>query len=752
MSNWSSRSSCHAALAAIVGVALLAHSFGPAYAQAPPPDPDDFTYVTLNEAGVGRVAVMHNNAVLTTILVGGRPTGVAVAPDGSRLYVANAGTSTVSIINTSLIVPSITDDNVSSVIGWVTVGANPEDLAFTPDGTQVFVANAFGGVRFSVIDTALAETSPATAVTLISTNTINGSRFGIATADVDGTILVFANFADSRGDSVVAMAPNGSFLTSFPIGGTASQDVAASVDGSRVYVASGSGTVAVIDTALVLDRIIDSSTNPVLAQITVPGGPLGLAVSNDGNTVYVTRNLADSVGIIDTTNIGGPGNPLVGAIAVEDGPFGVAFSADGSLAMVANKAGNSATVIQGGAPLTIPFNTLGFGQTQPRWVGSLPGQAPVDTPPDFSLPLCGDPIPATRGVELAVPVSVTDDHGALVVMTASPVGGILDPAFPTVLGSPVTSTFRWTPAASDPAGDYALTFTADDTVNPVVSCSVNLTLPEPPGNTPSGSVVPVQPVDETTSTTPVSLTFASVDVGGDTTLVISPAGPPLPTGFALGTPPVFFDVSTTAVYSGNVSVCIDYSGMTFTDETTLTLQHFDGTGGFDATTSHDTAGDVICGIVTSLSSFIVAEAEAGPDRGGTEFTAFGLRMAKISKLGHFADSFWFNGTFNVDLENGDDIVPVEDAVTIKIEDAEWSIPADAFRSQLRGRMFRYRGTIDGTRLLVYITRIGHPGTGRYNINVSGWKADLGNADNPLQMCVTIGDHFGCAEKWGNIIR
>ena len=65
--------------------------------------------------------------------------------------------------------------------------------------------------------------------------------------------------------------------------------------------------------------------------------------------------------------------------------------------------------------------------------------------------------------------------------------------------------------------------------------------------------------------------------------------------------------------------------------------------------------------------------------------------------------------------------------------------------------------IGGDRINVGIVNVclcgtptGRRDNGRYNINVSGWKADLAGADNPLQMCVSIGDDFGCAEKNGRI--
>jgi hypothetical protein len=104
----------------------------------------------------------------------------------------------------------------------------------------------------------------------------------------------------------------------------------------------------------------------------------------------------------------------------------------------------------------------------------------------------------------------------------------------------------------------------------------------------------------------VTLTFASVTQAGDTSVTTSSTGPTPPVGFGLGDPPIYFNISTTAVFSGSVEVCIGYGGIGFVDETALQLLHFDGTSWVDTTTSLDTVNDVICGSVSSLSPFIVA--------------------------------------------------------------------------------------------------------------------------------------------------
>lgn len=127
-------------------------------------------------------------------------------------------------------------------------------------------------------------------------------------------------------------------------------------------------------------------------------------------------------------------------------------------------------------------------------------------------------------------------------------------------------------------------------------------------NTHTGSGVAVAPVDSVSGATPVTVTFDNVSVEGITSLTTGPSGPPLPANFQLvGSPPVFFEISTTATYSGDITVCIDYSalGIPPADRPFLELQHFD-TSMVDwdgITDSNDQINQIICGTVTSLSPF-----------------------------------------------------------------------------------------------------------------------------------------------------
>ena len=78
------------------------------------------------------VSVIHTatNAVVATVLVGTKPVGVAITPDGTKVYVANLGSNTVSVI--------ARPGNL--VATTVMVGSGPDAIAVTPDGLHAYVA------------------------------------------------------------------------------------------------------------------------------------------------------------------------------------------------------------------------------------------------------------------------------------------------------------------------------------------------------------------------------------------------------------------------------------------------------------------------------------------------------------------------------------------------------------------------------------------------------------------------------------
>ena len=113
----------------------------------------DGARVYVANGGTGTVSVIDtatNTVIGSPIPVGTAPQGVAITPDGTRVYVANQNSNSVSVIDTA----------TNTVIGSpITVGSGPRGMAITPDGAFAYVTN-FAGNTVSVIaiDTAPAVT------------------------------------------------------------------------------------------------------------------------------------------------------------------------------------------------------------------------------------------------------------------------------------------------------------------------------------------------------------------------------------------------------------------------------------------------------------------------------------------------------------------------------------------------------------------------------------------------------------------
>jgi hypothetical protein len=166
-------------------------------------------------------------------------------------------------------------------------------------------------------------------------------------------------------------------------------------------------------------------------------------------------------------------------------------------------------------------------------------------------------------------------------------------------------------------------------------------------NTATGTDVNVQPVDATTGTTPVTLTFSNVTAAGLTTLTTGASGPAMPAHFLLGNS-IYYNINTTTTSTGLITVSINYNEAALTvPESTLRLLHWDTSltpdGWVDITTSLNTTSNIITGQTTSLSPFVI---------GAGSVTAVGDTPAKFALHQNIPNPFNPTTTIPYDVAAG----------------------------------------------------------------------------------------------------
>jgi len=300
------------------------------------------------------------NEVADTINIGRSTKELAVSPDGERVYVTNPSDAAVSVIDT----------DANSVIATIEVGNFPQGLAITPDGSRVYVANQDDD-SVSVID--------ATANTLLDSNGDGTPDPAIGVGNGPDPVVVAPDgsrvYVGNSLSNSVSVIDTVSHLVVGPVEvGNGPGGLAVAPDGSRVYVANLSDdTVSVIDTATLslLDSDGDGTPDPAIG---VGNAPIALAVTPDGERVYVSNFFDDTVSVIDTTTLAlldsdsdGTSDP---AIAVGGDSFAVGLAPRGpDLSRVTVVPGNPATLYAGTLGAGLFVSTDG-GQ---NWVAASTG-------------------------------------------------------------------------------------------------------------------------------------------------------------------------------------------------------------------------------------------------------------------------------------------------------------------------------------------------------------------------------------------
>jgi len=272
------------------------------------------------------------------------PVSIAADPGGAQLYIAEATANQIAVFD-------IAAQRVSKTIA---LPDPPAGIAIAPDGARLYVAGAVPAGRLHIVDLPRGEiraslpaghTPTAVAVSSDDTRLYVCNRFDdtVSVFDLDSHEQV-ASVAVSREPVAAALTPDGARLVVanlLPVGPS-----------------DGDYTAAIV-------TVIDTSTLISVAEIALPNGSTGLrgvCVSPDGAYAYVTHLLGryhlpttqlergwmntNALSIIDV--LGGRRVNTVLLDSVDRGaanPWGVACSLDGALICVTHAGAHELSVL-----------------------------------------------------------------------------------------------------------------------------------------------------------------------------------------------------------------------------------------------------------------------------------------------------------------------------------------------------------------------------------------------------------------------
>ncbi len=227
------------------------------------------------------VIKLKKNTVKTTIFDSSfnQPYTVTINPDGTRAYVTNSNSTTITIINTK----------TNAVIGIIDGFDGPSGMVITSDGKTAYVNN-YGS----------------------SEGVGSGNAMTVRMVDLTTNTIVGAPIVVGLAPAALAITPNGKFIY-----------VINYVDGNPA-----TGTISIIRT----------SNNTVIDIINGFSGPFAIAITPDGKYAYVTNfgsnnfePIGTTVSIVKLKN-----NTIVKTIDLGIQPAGVAITPNGDFAYVSN--------------------------------------------------------------------------------------------------------------------------------------------------------------------------------------------------------------------------------------------------------------------------------------------------------------------------------------------------------------------------------------------------------------------------------
>lgn len=281
-------------------------------------------YVAMNNAGtVVELQAANLQQVGSPVGVGVHPEPVVISQDGTRLYVSNDVSYSVSALDATTSPPTKLGQDAK-------VGPEPMYLTITPDGKHLFASNVDNGT-VSVLATSTDPNNPLSVVTTISLGVSGGMATGIAVSP-DGSRVYAGAVGQNVTTSVITVidAVKFSIIGQSPALGDAPVAIAVTPDSSHVLAAVGQNG---INLSVMVFKVTTDPSNPLqlVGSFPNPGGnsPQGLALSPDGSCMYLVtedNNLNGIVTVADISSLSAIGTSISFGLL----PLYIAVSGDGS--------------------------------------------------------------------------------------------------------------------------------------------------------------------------------------------------------------------------------------------------------------------------------------------------------------------------------------------------------------------------------------------------------------------------------------
>ena len=296
------------------------------------------SYLFVSNEGSNTVTAIDSTTdeAVARIEVDMRPRGLQVSPDGRALYVALSGSPRAAPgIDVSKLPPPARGQDG---IGWINLsrgrlvamlrsGPDPEAFDVTPDGAMLYVSNE-ASAQATVLDIGARQ--------IVRTLSVCAEPGGVSVSP-DGRFAYIACGGDKRVD--VVHTARRVVLKSIP---TSQQprSIVFTRDGAHAYVSAKSGTAVDVLDAARHERV---ATLPLPAEPQAPDepSPMGLVLSPDQRTLYVTMGAAGGVAVIDTASR--KATRVFKAVGAR--PFGIAISHDGRKLYTANGPSDDVSVV-----------------------------------------------------------------------------------------------------------------------------------------------------------------------------------------------------------------------------------------------------------------------------------------------------------------------------------------------------------------------------------------------------------------------